>query len=108
MLPSAARAQTTDIQTALGIQAACLSPQRAFAESANGKALLVRLSVLQNERARTIEEKNKAVQAQEMTLEQSGALLSESARALRTNEVQKLRIDVQRFIEDAQAELLHS
>jgi outer membrane protein len=85
---------------------ACFSPQRAFAESADGKATLARLTVVQSEKARAIDEKNKALQAQEQALERSSPLLSELARTQRTAEVQKLRIDVQRFIEDAQAELL--
>jgi Skp family chaperone for outer membrane proteins len=85
---------------------ACFSPQRAFAESADGKATLARLSTLQDARARTIEEKNKTLQAQEQALERNSSLLSESARTEKTAEVQKLRIDVQRFIEDAQAELM--
>jgi hypothetical protein len=38
-------------------------------------------------------------------LERSASLLSESARAQRTIEVQKFRVDIQRMIEDAQAEL---
>jgi Skp family chaperone for outer membrane proteins len=90
----------------LAARVACFSPQRAFAESADGKATLTRLSALQNERARAIEDRNKALQAQEQALERNSALLSESARTQKTAEVQKLRIDVQRFIEDAQAELM--
>lgn len=85
---------------------ACFSPQRAFAESADGKATLARLTALQNEKTRAIEEKNKAVQVEEQALERNTPLLSDAARAQRTADVQKLRIDVQRFIEDAQAELM--
>jgi Skp family chaperone for outer membrane proteins len=94
------------IQAALVGRIACFSPQRAFAESADGKVTLARLTALQSEKARAIDEKNKALQAQEQALERSAALLSESARTQRTADVQKLRIDVQRFIEDAQAELM--
>jgi len=85
---------------------ACFSPQRAFTESADGKATLARLTVLQNEKAREIDQKNKTLQVQEQALDRNSGLLSESARTQRTAEVQKLRIDVQRFIEDAQAELM--
>lgn len=90
----------------LGLRIACFSPQRAFAESSEGKAVITRLSTLRDEKTRAIEEKNSALQAQERALEQNTPLLSESARTQRTNEVQKFRLDVQRFIEDAQAELL--
>ena len=85
---------------------ACFSVQRAFAESVDGKAALARLTTLQNAKARAIDERNTALRVQEQALEQNSALLSESARAERAGEVQRLRIDVQRFIEDAQAELL--
>jgi len=91
-LPIAARAQTPNVQTALTIRVACFSAQRAFAESAEGKAALARLNAVRTDKARAIDEKNRALKA----MEQSG----------RTSEVEKLRIDVQRFVEDAQAELL--
>ncbi len=93
-------------QAQVPLRVACFSVQRAFSESADGKAALARLTTAQNDKTRAIEEKNKALRTQEQALEQRSPLLSEAARTERTNEVQKLRIDVQRFIEDAQAELL--
>src|SRR5204863_8926698 len=69
----------------------CFSAERAFSESAEGKAVVARLTTLQNEKARAIEEKNRVLEA---------------ARARQASDVEKLRIDVQRFIEDAQAELM--
>jgi len=83
---------------------ACFSPQRAFSESADGRAVVARLTTLQNEKARVVDEKNKALQAQELALQQSSSLLSEAARTQRSKEVETFRIDVRRFIEDAQAE----
>ena len=64
------------------------------------------MSALQDEKARAVEEKNKALQAQEQAFEQSSSLLSDSARSQRISELQKFRVDVQRFIEDAKAELM--
>ena len=81
------------------------SLQRAFAESSEGKAGLARITALQEKRAREIAEKNKALQAQEATLQASLSLLAEEARAQKTRELEKFRIDVQRFIADAQAEV---
>jgi Skp family chaperone for outer membrane proteins len=109
LVPFKANAQapvTAPMQASLTARIACFSPQRAFAESADGKTTLARLTALQNERARAIDEKNKTLQIQEQALERSAGLLSDSARTQRTAEVEKLRIDVQRFIEDAQAELM--
>jgi outer membrane protein len=87
------------------VRLACFSPQRAFTESADGKAAIARLTALQDERAKAIDEKNKELQAQEQALQQTGSLLSDDARSQRTSAIEKFRIDVQRFIQDAQTEL---
>jgi Skp family chaperone for outer membrane proteins len=89
-----------------GIKLACFSPQRAFAESAQGQAALARLTALRNQKAREIDEKSQVLQTQEQALLQSAGLLSEAARAQRSKEVETFRINVQRFIQDAQSEML--
>ena len=89
-----------------GIRLACFSPQRAFSESADGKAGIARLAALQEKRAREVEDRNKILQGQEEALQRSLAVLSEEARSQRAKEIEKFRIDVQRFIQDAQADLL--
>jgi len=110
LVPSSVSAQQVpldpNLQPTIGVRIACFSPQRAFSESVDGKAAIARLTALQNEKARAIDEKNKALQVQEQALQQSSSLLSEAARTQRSNELEKFRIDVQRFIEDAQAELM--
>ena len=83
-----------------------LSPQRAFAESAEGKAGIARLQALEAKQSREIAAKNKALQSQQQALEQSSSVLSADARARQTREVERFRVDVQRFIEEAQAELV--
>lgn len=85
---------------------ACFSPQRAFVESVQGQAALARLTALRTQKAREIDEKNQALKTQEQALVQSTALLSEAARAQRSKEVETFRVNVQRFIQDAQSELL--
>jgi Skp family chaperone for outer membrane proteins len=42
----------------------------------------------------------------ERTLQQGTAVLTDKARDLRAKELEKFRLDTQRFIEDAQAELM--
>jgi outer membrane protein len=102
-----AQAPTSPAQPATaGIRLGCVSPQRVFSESADGKAAIARLAALKEERARAIEEKNKALQSQELTLQQNAAVLNEEARTQRSNAVERFRIDVQRFIQDAQTELM--
>jgi outer membrane protein len=81
------------------------SPQRAFTESAEGKAGIARLEALQATRATEIAERNKALQSQEQSLERSLAVLAEEVRIQRARDLEKFRIDVQRFIQDAQAEV---
>jgi Skp family chaperone for outer membrane proteins len=108
LIPMSAFAQvpvSSNVQTSTAARVACFSPQRAFSETADGKATIARLTTLQAEKTREIDEKNKALQAQEQDLEQSSPLLSDAARTERRDEVEKFRIDVQRFVEDAQAEL---
>ena len=83
-----------------------LSPQRAFAESAEGKAGIARLQALEEKQSREIAAKNKALQSQQQALDESSSVLSADARARQTREVERFRVDVQRFIDKAQAELL--
>jgi Skp family chaperone for outer membrane proteins len=89
-----------------GIRLACFSPQRAFADSEEGKAGLARLKALQDKRAREIEERNKTLQSEEQALQQMLTGLTEEARSQRSKEVEKFRLDTQRFVQDAQAEVL--
>jgi len=88
-----------------GIRLGCVSPQRVFSESAEGKVAMARLSALREEKARAIDERNRALQAQEQALQQNAPVLNEEARTQRSNAVERFRIDVQRFIQDAQAEV---
>jgi Skp family chaperone for outer membrane proteins len=85
---------------------AIFSPRRAFAESDDGKADIATVAALQEKRKREIEERNRALQVQEQALQRSLGVLNDDSKSQRTKELEKLRLDTQRFIEDAQAELL--
>jgi hypothetical protein len=61
---------------------------------------------LQDEKSRAIDTKNKEFQAQEQALQNNEPFLNDDARNQRSNAVAKFRIDVQRLIQDAQAELM--
>ncbi len=89
------------------VRVAYFSPQRAFAESAEGKAAQSRLTTFQADRERAVAEKNKALQAQQQALESSAAILSETVRLQRGKELERLKIEVQRDLEDADAELTY-
>ncbi len=103
--PSAALAQVAPASTA-DVRLAYFSPQRAFYESADGKAAQARLSSIQAETSRQIEAQNARLQALQNSLTQSALLLNEAARRARVQEIEKFQVDLQRFVEDAQAEFL--
>jgi Skp family chaperone for outer membrane proteins len=88
-----------------GVRLGWFSPQRAFSESLEGKAAIARLTALQNEKTRAIEEKNNELRVQEQAL-QNEPLLNEEARKQKSTALEKFRIDVQRLIQDAQADLM--
>jgi Skp family chaperone for outer membrane proteins len=103
---SAAPVSAQPAGATVSVRIAYFSPSRAFAESSDGKAATARLNALESERAKAAQEKNLAIEKMERTLQQGTAVLSEAARELRTKELEKFRLDTQRFIEDAQAELM--
>jgi Skp family chaperone for outer membrane proteins len=87
------------------LRIAFFDPERAFQASADGKAAIARITALRDEKARAVDEKDKALAAQEQVVKQNAATLSEPARAAQTASVEKFRLDVERFIQDAQTEL---
>ena len=102
--PAAATAQAVAVEALAETKLAYFSPQRAYALSAAGQAGQARLTALQTERAREIEARSRTLETQRQQL-QNSALLTESARTQRAKELEKFEIDLQRFIQDAQAEI---
>src|SRR5262249_39398943 len=98
--PGEAQVQNSPASLATGIRVACFSPQRAFADSSDGKAALARLNALEAEKARAVDARQKALRTQEEAFERSAPVLSAEARNQRTKELERLRIDTQRFIQD--------
>src|SRR6516225_268008 len=108
LLLSRASAQTAsaNLQTSIGPAGRLLQPTAGLLGIGGWKGGPDAIGDLEAEKARIIDEKNKALQARERALEQTSPLLTEVVRTQRASEVEKFRIDVQRFIEDARAELL--
>ena len=98
-VPALASAQTTGVL-------AHFSPQRAYVESAAGKAAQSRLATLEAERAREIGAREQAIRTRQDALDKAASVLSDTARADRTREIEKFKIELNRFIEDAQAEMV--
>jgi outer membrane protein len=89
-----------------GLRIAFFSPQRAFSDSDDGKAGLARLKALDEKRGREVEARTTELRRREEALKASLGMLSAEGRVQQTREIEKFRLDVDRFIQDAQAEFL--
>jgi Skp family chaperone for outer membrane proteins len=106
VLPSIAAAQLTQSVNSDPIRLAFVSPQRAFYESNDGKAAQARLASLQSETSREVDARNAKLKALQQELAQRASVLAETARREREQEIDRFQIDLQRFVEDAQARFL--
>ena len=105
-VPAAASAQGPAAEPLLETtRLAYFSPQRAYALSAAGQVARARLTALQTERAREIEARTRTLETQQQQLQQRSTLLTDIARGQRVKELEKFEVDLQRFIQDAQAEI---
>jgi outer membrane protein len=101
VLPASAAAQAIS-----SVPLAYFSPQRAFLESSDGKAIQTKLTALQAERSKEVDTRNQRLRDMQIAARDGASMLSESARRQREQEVERFQIDLQRFIQDAQAEFL--
>ena len=85
---------------------AFFNAQRVAAESATGQAAATRLEAFRSTTATEIDEQNRSLTAERQKLQQTGALLNAPARLDLERNIQRFELDIQRFIEDAQAEFL--
>jgi len=106
VLPSIAAAQSAQSLNVDAIRLAYVSPQRAFFESNDGKAARAKLDSLQSEKSREAEARNAKLKALQQELAQRSSVLAESARREREQEIDRFQLNLQRFMEDAQAEFL--
>jgi outer membrane protein len=88
-----------------GAKYAFIDIQRIANESGEGKAATSKVQALNQQRVNDLNEKNKALQAQQQKLEAGGSVMSEAARAQLQRDIDKLTVDIQRFTQDAQAEV---
>ena len=105
-LPSIALAQSAQSIGADATRLAYVSPQRAFLDSNDGKAAEVRLNSIQSETSREVESRSAKLKVLQQALAERTSLLAESARREREMEIDRFQIDLQRFVEDAQARFL--
>lgn len=79
--------------------------QRVAAESIEGKASTAKVQALSQKKSAELGEKQKALQANQQKLQQGAAVLSDAARAQAQREVDRLTVEIDRFQEDANAEV---
>ena len=106
VLPSMATAQVAQSVSSDLTRLAYVSPQRAFYESNDGKAAQAKLTSLQSATSREVEARNTKLKALQQDLAQRASVLAETARREREQEIDRFQVDLQRFMEDAQAQFL--
>ncbi|MBI1874641.1 MAG: OmpH family outer membrane protein, partial [Acidobacteria bacterium] len=88
-----------------GAKIAFVDVQRIATESTEGKAATTKLDALRNKKTNELNEKNKALQANQQKLQQQSGVLSVEAQGQLQKEIEKQQLEIQRFTQDAQAEV---
>ena len=88
-----------------GMKYAYVNVQAVAAGSVEGRVAAEKIKVLQEQKSRELQEKNKSLQGDQQKLDQGGSVLSDSARAQLTASIERQQRDLQRFTEDAQQEV---
>lgn len=88
-----------------GAKVAFVVLQRIANESAEGKAASTRIQNLQQKKAAELTEKNKQLQGIQAKLEKEASVMSATAQADLARQAERLNTEIQRFTQDAQAEL---
>jgi outer membrane protein len=88
-----------------GLKYAYVNVQQVAAMSTEGKVAAEKIKVLQEQKTRELQEKNKALQSAQQKLEQGGSVLSDTARVQLQADIERQQRDIQRFTEDAQQDV---
>ena len=88
-----------------GMKYAYVNVQAVAAGSAEGRVAAEKIKVLQEQKSRELQERNKALQSDQQKLDQGGSVLSDSARGQLQANIERQQRDLQRFTEDAQQEV---
>lgn len=87
------------------LRMAFLDLQRIAAESGEGKVASGQVQALTKKKTAELEEKTKALKANQEKLQQGGSVLNDATRAQTEREIQRLTTEIDRFQEDANAEV---
>jgi outer membrane protein len=88
-----------------GAKIAFINPQRIFQESTDGKAALTRVQALTQKKQTENTTRQKTLADNQQKLQASGSVMSDAARGQLEKEIEKQQLDLQRFQQDAQAEI---
>jgi Skp family chaperone for outer membrane proteins len=88
-----------------GLKYGFLNVQFIVANSSEGKALNAKAQALQEQKAKELNEKNRALQASQEKLEKSGTVMSDQARNQLQLDIERQQRDIQRFTEDAEQDV---
>ena len=90
-----------------GTKYAFVNVQRIAAESAAGVTMAGEVQALQQQRLNELNERNKGLQALQQKLDAGATVLSPTAVLQLQQDIERQQIDIQRFTEDAQQEVVN-
>ena len=87
------------------LRMAFIDLQRIAAESNEGKAASAKVQALTQTKTAELQEKTKALQSNQQKLQQGAAVLNDTARTQAQKEIDRLTVEIDRFQEDANADI---
>ena len=88
-----------------GAKIAFFDPRVVFQSSKEGQAALARVKTLTDKKQNENNDRQKKLAADQQKLQTSGSMLNDAARAQLEKDIEKQQVDMQRFQQDAQAEI---
>lgn len=88
-----------------GAKFAYINPPRIFQETAAGKTAVGRINALTQKKQSEFQAKQKAMADNQQKLQSSGGVMSDAARGQLEKEIERQNTEIQRFQQDAQAEI---
>lgn len=88
-----------------GAKIAFFDPRIVFQSSKEGQAALTRVKALTDKKQTENNDRQKKLAADQQKLQTSGSMLNDAAKAQLEKDIEKQQVDMQRFQQDAQAEI---
>jgi outer membrane protein len=88
-----------------GAKIAFFDPRVVFQNSTEGKAGLARVKAVTDKKQNENNDRQKKLAADQQKLQTGGSMLNDAARAQLEKDIEKQQVDMQRFQQDAQAEI---